>query len=174
MFQEISLMLMILLMAVKNLKKKKRKKFDFVKTFVFSPHTHIVMKALRRAHLFKYEVFNLGNNHPHGVLELVDLLEQNLGLSMFSLFLKNTNYYSKGKKAIKNFTAQAKGDVLTTFSEYIYIENMYFFRFNKMNFFFKKSIAKAGSLLDYAPQTSLADGIKHFADWYKGYYSDKI
>jgi hypothetical protein len=33
------------------------------------------------------------------------------------------------------------------------------------------SVSKAGALLDYAPQTSLAEGIKHFADWYKGYFN---
>mgnify|MGYP006288876485 CR=1 FL=1 len=35
-------------------------------------------------------------------------------------------------------------------------------------------IKKARSMLGYNPQVSVADGVKRFVDWYKGYYSDRL
>ena len=87
-----------------------------------------VCAALRRAELFQFEVFNLGNSHCHSVLDLVDALEDSLGVT-----------------AKRNFTEQAKGDVLTTYA----------------------NIGKAGRYLNYAPKTSLRDGIASFAVWFK-------
>ena len=87
-----------------------------------------VVAALLRAPLFEYEIFNLGNSHCHSVLDLVDELEHSLNVT-----------------AKRNFTAQATGDVLTTFA----------------------NINKAGRYLDYAPKTSLHTGIASFAAWYK-------
>lgn len=109
MWNVILLMLTILLVAVRFWNSRL---FSLKFQFFFL----LVVSALKRAHLFQYEVFNLGNNTPLGVLELVSSLEKHLGMHaamvsdcFFQVFV--------GKTAEKNFVEQAKGDVLVTFAE---------------------------------------------------------
>lgn len=74
-----------------------------------------------------YEIFNLGNNTPVLLNEFIHLLEKALG-----------------KKAIKNYLPQAKGDMEVTFAD----------------------ISKAKKHLHFQPKTDLETGLKHFANWF--------
>ena len=74
------------------------------------------------------EIFNLGNNTPLSVLELIGTLETHLN-----------------KKARLVFQPTPPGDVPITYAD----------------------ITKSQSVLNFAPQTSLYDGLKRFTDWYR-------
>lgn len=74
-----------------------------------------------------YEIFNLGNNTPVLLNEFIHLLEKALG-----------------KKAIKNYLPQAKGDMEVTFAD----------------------ITKANKHLHFQPKTDLETGLKSFANWF--------
>lgn len=74
-----------------------------------------------------YDIFNLGNNSPVLLNEFIHLLEKALG-----------------KKAVKNYLPQAKGDMEVTYAD----------------------ISKAKKLLNFQPTTDLETGLRHFANWF--------
>lgn len=81
-----------------------------------------------------YEVFNLGNNKPVLLNDFIETLEEALG-----------------KKAIKTYLPQAKGDMEVTFAD----------------------ISKSQEILGFNPKTDLRAGLQKFADWFTEYHSLK-
>jgi UDP-glucuronate 4-epimerase len=79
----------------------------------------------------RHAVYNIGNNHPEKLLDLITILEKELGC-----------------QAVKEFLPMQPGDVYQTFAD----------------------ISELTMLTGFRPQTTLADGIRRFVNWYKDYY----
>jgi UDP-glucuronate 4-epimerase len=75
-----------------------------------------------------HRLYNLGNDQPEQLMDMVTLIEQGLGTD-----------------AIKQFEPMQKGDVERTWAD----------------------ITRAREELNYAPKTSLQEGLKSFVDWYR-------
>lgn len=82
----------------------------------------------------KYEIFNFGNNQPVLLNDFIQCLEEILG-----------------KKAIKNFQPQAKGDMKITCAD----------------------ITQSRQVLGYSPSTQLQEGLTKFAQWFVAYHQKK-
>ena len=88
-----------------------------------------------------YKVYNIGNNHPENLLEFVDILQQEL----ISAGVLPENY---DFGAHKELVAMQPGDVPITYADTTPLEQDFGFK----------------------PSTSLRDGLRKFARWYKEFY----
>lgn len=89
-----------------------------------------------------YMVYNIGNNCPESLLEFVDILQQELvGAGVLP---EDYDF-----EAHKELVPMQPGDVPVTYADTTALE---------CDFGFK-------------PSTSLREGLRKFAEWYKGYYS---
>lgn len=88
-----------------------------------------------------YAVYNIGNNQPENLLEFVDILQQEL---IRAEVLPEDYDFDAHKKLV----AMQPGDVPVTYADTSALE---------ADFGFK-------------PNTSLRDGLKKFAEWYKEFY----
>lgn len=88
-----------------------------------------------------YAVYNIGNNQPENLLEFVDILQQEL---IRAEVLPSDYDFDAHKKLV----AMQPGDVPVTYADTSALE---------ADFGFK-------------PDTSLRDGLKKFAEWYKEFY----
>ena len=88
-----------------------------------------------------YKVYNIGNNHPENLLEFVDILQQELISA--GVLPKDYDF-----EAHKELVAMQPGDVPITYADTTPL---------KQDFGFK-------------PSTSLRDGLRKFARWYKEFY----
>jgi UDP-glucuronate 4-epimerase len=77
-----------------------------------------------------WRVYNIGNNRPVEVTEVVRLLEQEIG-----------------RKAVIELTPMQPGDVPATYAD----------------------IADLAAAVGFAPKTPIAEGIRRFVAWYRGY-----
>ena len=88
-----------------------------------------------------YAVYNIGNNQPENLLDFVDILQQEL----VSAGVLPVDYdFDSHKKLV----AMQPGDVPVTFADTIALEKDFGFK----------------------PHTSLRDGLRKFAQWYKDFY----
>ncbi len=88
-----------------------------------------------------YKLYNIGNSHPENLLDFVDILQQELVRA--SVLPEDYNF-----DAHKELAPMQPGDVEVTFAD---MEPM------ERDFGFK-------------PQTTLREGLRKFAEWYKEYY----
>lgn len=88
-----------------------------------------------------YKVYNIGNNHPENLLEFVDILQQEL----ISAGVLPEDY---DFEAHKELVAMQPGDVPVTYADTTPLEQDFGFK----------------------PSTSLRDGLRKFAKWYKEFY----
>lgn len=88
-----------------------------------------------------YKLYNIGNSHPENLLDFVDVLQQELVCA--GVLSKEYDF-----DAHKELVPMQAGDVETTYADVSALE---------MDF-------------DYKPNTSLRDGLRKFAEWYKQYY----
>ena len=88
-----------------------------------------------------YKVYNIGNNHPENLLEFVDILQQEL----ISAGVLPEDY---DFEAHKELVAMQPGDVPVTYADTTPLEQDFGFK----------------------PSTSLRDGLRKFARWYKKFY----
>lgn len=88
-----------------------------------------------------YAVYNIGNNHPENLLDFVDILQQEL---IRAGVLSETYDF----EAHKELVPMQPGDVPVTYADTTDLE---------MDFGFR-------------PSTSLRDGLRKFAEWYKSFY----
>lgn len=88
-----------------------------------------------------YAVYNIGNSHPENLLDFVDILQQEL---------INANVLPKDYdfEAHKELVPMQPGDVPVTYADTSALERDFGFK----------------------PSTSLRDGLKAFAQWYKNFY----
>ncbi|MBR3619359.1 MAG: GDP-mannose 4,6-dehydratase [Bacteroidaceae bacterium] len=88
-----------------------------------------------------YAVYNIGNNHPENLLNFVDILQQEL---IRAKVLPEDYDFD----AHKQLVPMQPGDVPTTYADTSALERDYGFK----------------------PSTSLRDGLRAFAEWYKEFY----
>ena len=88
-----------------------------------------------------YAVYNIGNNQPENLLDFVDILQREL----LSAGVLPTDYDFKSHKKL---VAMQPGDVPITFADTSALEKDFGFK----------------------PHTSLRDGLRNFAQWYKDFY----
>lgn len=88
-----------------------------------------------------YAVYNIGNSNPENLLDFVDILQQELVLA--GVLPEDYDF-----AAHKELVPMQPGDVPVTFADTSALERDYGFR----------------------PNTSLREGLRRFALWYKGFY----
>ncbi|MBE6731219.1 MAG: NAD-dependent epimerase/dehydratase family protein [Ruminococcaceae bacterium] len=88
-----------------------------------------------------YRVYNIGNNKPENLLEFVDILQQEL----INAGVLPEDY---DFEAHKELVPMQPGDVPVTYADVTQLENDFGFK----------------------PSTSLREGLRKFAQWYKEYY----
>lgn len=88
-----------------------------------------------------YRVYNIGNSHPENLLEFVDILQQELVRA--GVLSENYDF-----EAHKKLVPMQPGDVPVTYADTTPLERDFGFR----------------------PNTSLREGLRRFAEWYKAFY----
>ena len=88
-----------------------------------------------------YAVYNIGNSHPENLLEFVDILQQEL--IQAEVLPEDYDF-----EAHKKLVPMQPGDVPVTYADTTALEEDFGFR----------------------PSTSLRDGLRKFAEWYKEFY----
>ena len=88
-----------------------------------------------------YKVYNIGNSHPENLLEFVDILQQELIRA--GLLPEDYDF-----EAHKKLVPMQPGDVPVTYADTSALEEDFAFK----------------------PSTSLRDGLRKFAEWYKEFY----
>lgn len=88
-----------------------------------------------------YRVYNIGNNHPENLLDFVDILQQELIRA--EVLPKDYDF-----EAHKELVPMQPGDVPVTYADTSKLEEDFGFK----------------------PSTSLRDGLRKFAEWYKAFY----
>lgn len=91
-----------------------------------------------------YRVYNIGNNSPENLLDFVDILQQEL----VSAGVLPENYDFEAHKKLVPMQA---GDVPITYADVLALERDFGFK----------------------PSTTLRQGLRNFAKWYKEFYIDK-
>ena len=88
-----------------------------------------------------YKVYNIGNNQPENLLEFVDILQQELIRA--GVLDKDYDF-----EAHKELVPMQAGDVEVTYAD----------------------VDELVADFDFKPNTSLRDGLRAFAEWYKRFY----
>ena len=88
-----------------------------------------------------YKVYNIGNNNPENLLDFVNILQEELIRA--GVLPKDYDF-----EAHKELVAMQPGDVPITYADTTPLENDFGFK----------------------PSTSLRDGLRKFAEWYKEFY----
>lgn len=88
------------------------------------------------------KVYNIGNSHPENLLHFVDILQQELVRA--GILAEDYDF-----EAHKELVSMQPGDVPTTFADVTTLEKDF----------------------DFRPSTSLKQGLKQFAQWYKEFYN---
>ena len=91
-----------------------------------------------------YAVYNIGNSHPENLLDFVDILQQELVRA--EILPADYDF-----EAHKELVPMQAGDVPVTFADTTPLERDFGFK----------------------PSTSLRDGLRKFAEWYKEFYGGK-
>ena len=92
-----------------------------------------------------YALYNIGNNHPENLLDFVTILQEELVNA--GVLPKNYNFEEH-----KELVPMQPGDVPVTYADTSGLEKDFGFK----------------------PKTTLRQGLKNFAQWYKNFYSDAI
>ena len=90
-----------------------------------------------------YAVYNIGNNSPENLMDFVDILQQELIYA--GLLPENYDFESH-----KELVPMQPGDVPVTYADTSALERDFGFK----------------------PSTSLREGLRKFAQWYKAFYID--
>ena len=88
-----------------------------------------------------YKVYNIGNNSPENLLDFVTILQEELVRA--SVLPEDYDFESH-----KQLVPMQPGDVPVTYADTTPLEQDFGFK----------------------PSTSLREGLRRFAEWYKGYY----
>lgn len=91
-----------------------------------------------------YKIYNIGNSHPENLLDFVQILQEELIRA--GVLPKNYDF-----EAHKELVQMQAGDVPITFADTTPLERDFGFK----------------------PSTTLRDGLRKFAEWYKEFYMDK-
>ncbi len=88
-----------------------------------------------------YKIYNIGNNNPENLLDFVQILSEELVRA--NVLPKDYDF-----EAHKKLVPMQKGDMPITYADTSDLERDF----------------------GYKPSTSLREGLRRFAEWYKGYY----
>ena len=88
-----------------------------------------------------YKIYNIGNNHPENLLDFVQILQEELVRA--GVLPKDYDF-----EAHKKLVPMQAGDVPVTYADTSALERDFGFK----------------------PNTSLREGLRKFAEWYKGFY----
>ena len=88
-----------------------------------------------------YKVYNIGNSHPENLLDFVTILQEELLRA--GILSEDYNF-----EAYKELVPMQPGDVPVTYADTTPLEQDF----------------------GYKPDTSLREGLRKFAEWYRGYY----
>ena len=88
-----------------------------------------------------YKVYNIGNSHPENLLDFVTILQEELLRA--GILSKDYNF-----EVHKELVPMQPGDVPVTYADTTPLEQDF----------------------GYKPDTSLREGLRKFAEWYRGYY----
>ena len=91
-----------------------------------------------------YAIYNIGNNHPENLLDFIKILQEEL---IHAEILPKEYDFELHKELVP----MQPGDVPITYADTSALERDY----------------------GYKPSTSLRDGLRKFAKWYKEYYADR-
>lgn len=91
-----------------------------------------------------YKIYNIGNSHPENLLDFVQILQEELIRA--GVLTKDYDF-----EAHKELVPMQAGDVPITFADTTPLERDFGFK----------------------PSTTLRDGLRKFAEWYKEFYMDK-
>lgn len=91
-----------------------------------------------------YKIYNIGNSHPENLLDFVQILQEELIRA--GVLPKDYDF-----EAHKELVPMQAGDVPITFADTTPLERDFGFK----------------------PSTTLRDGLRKFAEWYKAFYMDK-
>lgn len=91
-----------------------------------------------------YKIYNIGNNHPENLLEFVDILQQELIRA--KVLPEDYDFESH-----KDLVPMQPGDVPVTYADTTPLEEDFGFK----------------------PDTSLREGLRKFAEWYKEFYMEE-
>lgn len=91
-----------------------------------------------------YKIYNIGNNHPENLLDFVQILQEELVRA--GVLAKDYDF-----EAHKELVPMQAGDVPVTYADTSALEKDFGFK----------------------PNTSLRDGLRKFAEWYKEFYVGK-
>ena len=89
----------------------------------------------------KYKIYNIGNNQPENLLDFVEILQEELKAAQ--VLPEDYDF-----EAHKELVGMQPGDVEITYADVSALERDFGFK----------------------PDTSLRDGLRNFAQWYKGFY----
>ncbi len=89
----------------------------------------------------RYKIYNIGNNHPENLLDFVEILQEELKKA--KVLPSDYDF-----EAYKEFVQMQPGDVEVTYADVSALEQDFGFK----------------------PATSLRDGLRKFAQWYKEFY----
>ena len=123
-----------------------RRDFTYVDDIVTGVH-HVMCNAPEKQNgedglpVPPYRVYNIGNSHPENLLEFVDILQQELILAR--VLPEDYDFESH-----KNLVPMQPGDVPETYADTSALEKDFGFK----------------------PNTSLREGLRKFAQWYKEFY----
>lgn len=90
----------------------------------------------------RYKIYNIGNNQPENLLDFVEILQDELKAA--DVLPQNYDF-----EAHKELVGMQPGDVEITYADVSGLEQDFGFK----------------------PQTSLRDGLRRFAEWYKDFYA---
>ncbi|EKC61855.1 NAD-dependent epimerase/dehydratase [human gut metagenome] len=95
-------------------------------------------------YLYTIQIYNIGNSHPENLLDFVQILQEELIRA--GVLPKDYDF-----EAHKELVPMQAGDVPITFADTTPLERDFGFK----------------------PSTTLRDGLRKFAEWYKEFYMDK-
>ena len=105
--------------------------------------TEIMQRCpLVNEHGVKYKVYNIGNSHPENLLDFVEILQEELKKA--DILPEDYDF-----DAYKELVGMQPGDVEETYAD----------------------VSELEQDIEFKPQTSLGEGLRQFATWYKEYYN---
>ncbi len=118
-----------------------KRDFTYVDDIVKGVHEVMQRKPLVNENGVPYKVYNIGNNQPENLLDFVEILQEEL---------KRANVLPQEYdfEAHKQLVGMQPGDVEVTYADTTELENDFGFK----------------------PNTSLRDGLRKFAEWYREFY----
>lgn len=120
-----------------------KRDFTYVDDIVKGVHEVMQRKPLANENGVPYKVYNIGNNQPENLLDFVEILQEELKRA--GVLPQDYDF-----EAHKQLVGMQPGDVEVTYADTTDLEKDFGFK----------------------PNTSLREGLRRFAQWYKEFYLD--